>query len=187
MYSLSFLLSGVMLLGQTVRPQWALATAVVILLLQAPSAYTALARAAGPSTDRNFVEHYDSPIVFPIKALTSEAQRAGVLPPRAPIMANLVDGTMRVLPGSTISYGPRGEMYCECGRDHPNVLALFVRFANMSHSLAAKKQAPGNRVATWQETNARRQACLIALRRSCGHVFTRIEGGELVGALGTQQ
>ncbi len=39
-----------MLLGETVQPRWALVLAAVILLLQAPSAYTAIARAAGPAS-----------------------------------------------------------------------------------------------------------------------------------------
>ena len=149
-YSLPFLAGGVILLSQTIDLRWSAALAVGVALLQAPSAYTALARAAGPLTARNFVEHYDSPIVFPIKSLTNEARKAGALPPGAPIVANLVDGSMRPLPGSTVSYGPLGKLNCECESEHPNVLTLFVRFTNMSASLATSKQSPGTRVAIWQ-------------------------------------
>jgi hypothetical protein len=187
MYSLPFLTGGVMLLSQTVRPRLALGIATLVLLLQAPSAYTVVARAAGPSTGRNFVEHYDAPIVFPIKTLTAEARRVGVLPPRAPIMASLVDGTLRSLPGSNITYGSVGELYCKCEADHPNVLALFIRFTNMSSFLATREFPSDSRFGMWQRINAQRQECLAKLRQSCGHVFTHFEAGELVGALGTER
>jgi hypothetical protein len=186
LYCLPFFATGVMLLGRTVKPRVALALAVLILVLQAPSAYTAIALALGPSTGRNFVEHIDSPLVFPIKSLTGEARRAGALAPHAPIMANLVDSTLRSLPGSNINYGPLGELFCSCEPARPNVLALFVRFTNMSSFLKDHPEPPDTRLGIWQKTDAQRQACLIDLKRSCGHVFTRFEAGELVGALGTQ-
>jgi hypothetical protein len=186
LYSLPFLAAGVMLLAREMQPRWAAALAAAIALLQAPSAYTALARAAGPATGRNFVEHYDSPLVFPIKALTAEARRAGALPRGAPIVASLTDGTLRSLPGSNISYGPDAKLYCNCDHDHPNVLALFIRFTNMSAFLATRPYPSDSRFGKWQMIDARRQACLAELKTSCAHVFTRIEAGELVGALGTQ-
>ncbi len=187
MYSMPFLTAGVLALGKALQPRWAVAVAVVIMLLQAPSAYTVLARSAGPATDRNFVEHYDSPLVFPIKSLTAEARRAGALPPRAPILANSIDNTLRSFPGSGITYGPVGELYCKCEPDHPNVLALFIRFTNMSSFLATHQEPPDSRYGIWQKADAQRQACLAQLKQSCGHVFTRVEGNELVGALGTKQ
>src|ERR1051325_9438229 len=158
---------------------------IAIMLLQAPSAYTVLARSAGPVTDRNFVEYYDSPLVFPIKSLTAEARRAHALSAGAPIFANSIDNTLRSLPGSGIIYGPVGELYCKCGPDHPNVLALFIRFTNMSASLATREPTD-SRYAIWLETDRQRQVCSAQLQQSCGHVFTRIEGGELVAALGTK-
>jgi len=185
MYSLPFLASGFMLLSREINARWCLALAAVAAVLQAPSAYTALALSAGPASGRNFVEHYDAPLVFPIKSLTAEARRAGTLPSGAPILANTIDNTQRSLPGSGITYGPVGELYCTCAADHPNVLALFIRFTNMSASLATHEQPPGSRFAIWQKTDAQRPECLAELKRTCGHVFTRFEAGELVGALGT--
>jgi hypothetical protein len=187
MGSLPFLMAGVMALAGSLSTRWVVAMAAVVMLLQAPSAYTALALSAGSPTERNFVEHYDSPIVFPIKSLTAEARREGALPPRAPILANSIDNTLRSFPGSGITYGPVGELYCKCKADHPNVLALFIRFTNMSGFLATHEMPPDSRFGIWQKTNAQRQACLMQLKQSCGHVFTRVEGGELVGALGTRQ
>ncbi len=186
MYSLPFLTGGVLLLSQIMSPRWALAVSGAVLLLQVPSAYTALAFALGPPAGRNFTEHTNSPLVFPIKSLIGEARRAGVLPLRAPVAANLVDGTLRALPGSNIDFGPLGELYCSCEASRPNVLALFVRFTNMSSFLKDHPQQPGERFGIWQKTDAQRQSCLIDLKRTCGHVFTRFEAGELVGALGTQ-
>jgi hypothetical protein len=187
LYSLPFLTSGLMLLSQSLRPGQALATVAAVAVLQAPSAYTALARAAGPASGRNFVEHYDSPIVFPIKSLIAEARRAGALPPRAPILANSIDNTLRSFPGSDITYGPVGELYCSCEPDHPNVLALFIRFTNMSRFLATRDQPPDSRFGIWQRTDAQAPACLAQIERSCGHVFARVEGGTLVGVLGTRR
>lgn len=186
MYSLPFLVSGVVLLGESLRPGWALAITALILLLQAPSAYTAVARALGPATDRNFVEHYDAPLVFPINRLTAEARRAGALQPHAPITANLIDNTLRTLPGSGIAYGPIGKLYCKCEDEHPNVMALFIRFTNMSSQLATHA-ADDDRYRLWQTADAQRAECLALLKQSCGHVFTRVEAGELVGALGTKR
>ncbi len=185
MYSLPFLASGVMLLSQMVRPRGALVLAGAVALLQAPSAYTALARSAGPVTGRNFVEHYDSPLVFPIKSLTAEARHAGVLPAGAPIAANSIDNTLRAFPGSRITYGPVGELYCKCAPDHPHVLALLIRFSNTSHFLATHDEPTDSRFGNWQTTDAHWQECLANLKQSCGHVFTRVEAGALVGALGT--
>ena len=74
MCSLPFLTCGVLALSRSLPARWALALAVVIVLLQAPSAYTALALSVGPATGRNFVEYYDSPLIFPIKSLMAEAQ-----------------------------------------------------------------------------------------------------------------
>jgi hypothetical protein len=187
MCSLPFLACGVLALGRSLPVRWALAMAAVTMLLQAPSAYTALALSAGPATDRNFVEYYDSPLVFPIKSLTAEAKRAGALPRGAPILANSIDNTLRSLPGSGVTYGPVGELYCKCEAEHPNVLTLFIRFTNMSAFLATREQPPDSRFGVWQKTDSQRGVCLAQLKQSCGHVFSRFEGGELIGALGTQR
>jgi hypothetical protein len=185
LYPLPFFACGVMLLAQTLQPRVSLLLAAVIGVLQIPSAYTALARSMGPPSERNFVEHYDSPLVFPIKSLTNEARRAGVLPAGAPIAANSIDNTLRTFPGSGITYGPVGELYCQCEVSRPKVLALFIRFTNMSQSLASRTDPPDSRFGKWQATDARRQVCLATMKQSCAHVFSRFEAGELTGALGT--
>jgi len=185
LYSLPFLAAGVIALGYALQPQWALVAGLAVLILQAPSAFTAIARAAGAPTDRNFVEHYDSPIVFPTKSLIAEAEQAGFLARGAPIQANMVDSSLRPLPGGNINYGPLGQLFCECQDTHRNVLALFVRFTNMSAPLRDKPMDPASRIGIWQRTNVQRDACLAKLRQTCGHVLQRIEGGELVAALGT--
>jgi hypothetical protein len=187
MCSLPFLTCGVLALGRSLPTRWALALAAVVVLLQAPSAYTALAFSAGPATGRNFLEYYDSGLIFPIKSLTAEAQRAGALSRGAPILANSIDSTLRSFPGSGITYGPVGELYCKCEANHPNVLALFIRFTNMSAFLATHQQPADSRYGMWQKTDSQRDICLAQLKQSCGHVFSRVESGELVGALGTQR
>lgn len=184
LYAIPFLLAGVMAFSHALPARWLWPAVAVIALLQVPSVYTALARAAGPSTERNFVEHDDAPIVFPMRSVIREATGRGLLAPHEPVQASLVDSTLRPLPGESINYGPLGTLYCECSGEHRNVLALFVRFNNFASSFAGHP-AEGERVAGWQKANAQRPACLVRLKQTCGHVIERIEDGETVAALGT--
>ena len=59
------------------RRNGALIAAAVALVLQAPSAVNAIAKAAGPITGLNFIENYDAAIFFPMKSLLAEARKKG--------------------------------------------------------------------------------------------------------------
>jgi hypothetical protein len=57
----------------------------------------------------------------------------------------------------------------------------------MSAFLTTHVQPADSRYGMWQKTDSQRDLCLAQLKQSCRHVFSRVEGGELVGALGTQR
>lgn len=192
-YALPFLVTGTVVFGHYVQPRIALAIGGIILFLQAPSAYVAIARSAGPASDRNFVEHYDAPLVFPIKSLIREAKKDGIVPPRATFLANRPDFTVQPVPGIDVMFGPLGELICECRAEQPNVLAIFVRYANMNSEYGEHAPSPGqpftlplDRDRIWRENRTARPACLMRLRQTCGRVLERVEGGEVVGALGVR-
>ena len=67
LYSLPFLATGMMAMGQTWTPAIVGALGVAALALQLTGALFAVERSAGPSSSRNFIENYNSPLVFPLK------------------------------------------------------------------------------------------------------------------------
>ncbi len=197
--ALPFLAAGVVAFGYFLTPRNALIASIAVLILQSYSAYVAVARSAGPGSGRNFVEHYDAALVFPIKLLLAEARRMGYLPTRATVIANQPDFTVRSVPGIDVAFGPLGELYCACNAQHPYVMALFVRYANLSARFSDGVTADAGvftadagvfapfyyeRDKIWRENRAARPACLVRLRQTCAHVIERREGGEIVGALG---
>jgi hypothetical protein len=188
MPALPFLAAGALALGYALPRRAVLVAGAVALAMQTPEAYTAIARAAGPITGLNFIEHYDAAIFFPMKSLVAEARRDGRLTPAQTVLANTPDGTLRPIPGVPVTYSPSGALDCACTQEHPAVMALFVRLANLNAPLASVDPAaePSDRKRGWLESRAQRPACLTALRRSCAHVLTREEGGEIVAALGTR-
>src|SRR5262249_54817134 len=156
---------------------------------QLPSAYTAVALSSGPPTDRNFTEHYDSPILFPLKSILAEAVELGILQRNAPVLANQPDAAVKPVPGIPVSFAPLGELRCECSSDQPNVLALFIRYANLNAAYRDRAPQAGEiyaprpeRDVLWRTQREARPACLVRLRQSCKHVLERKEGGEVVAA-----
>lgn len=190
--ALPFLAVGAFLAGPFLEPRNVLIVAGATLLLQAQSAYVAVARSAGPATERNFVEHYDAPLVFPLKTLLAQGRRKGILGQHEKVIANQPDDTVRTVPGIDVEFGPLGKLYCRCDDKQPDVMALFVRYTNLGTSIADRplQAAEGlglaaDRQKIWRDNRASRPACLAELRRTCNNVLEQVEGGEVVGALGT--
>jgi hypothetical protein len=195
LYALPFLLVGIVSLGYDLKPRILIAIGMGILVAQLPSAYTGVARSAQGSSDRNFVEFYNRPIVFPIKGLLSEAARKGLLSRGATIYANRPDITVKSVPGiiDNVQFGPLGELQCECSSERPNIMALFVRYANMNRRFAdtpppsSEAYGPGHELdQIWRNNRAGREQCLALMQQTCRNFLPRMEGGEVVGALGVR-
>jgi hypothetical protein len=190
MAALPFLAAGTLALGYGLRRNGALMAGAVTLVLQAPSAVNAIGKAAGPITGLNFIENYDAAIFFPMKPLLAEARRKNLLQPNAAVLANAPDPSMRPVPGIPVSYGPPGKLLCECSEEHPAVMGLFVRYTNLDAPFGGVVPSgavfgpPRDRERLWRAGRALRPVCLAELRRTCGHMLERVEGGEPVAVLG---
>jgi hypothetical protein len=193
LYPLPFLAAGAVALGYYLQPRIALLVGIGLLMLQVPSAYLAVARSAGPASDRNFVEFFEAPLVFPIKSLIAEAEHKGILLRGAPIVANQPDDAIRAVPGVNVTFGPLGELRCECNEQNPRVMALFIRYTNMAtpfiNRVPGKDELfapPYDRDRIWRAQRAARPMCIAKLQQTCRHVLLRDEGGETVAALGVR-
>lgn len=188
----AFMSCGLMAAGHFLPRRQVLIVSVAMLALQGHSAYVAVARSAGPGSERNFVEHYESALVFPMKWLLGQARNAGYLPANTVVLANQPDETVRSLPKVDVQFGPLGQLFCSCNDQHPNVMALFVRYTNLSAPYSARPPVNGEygppepRDTLWRKNIAEAPACLAQMRRTCAHVIERNEGGVLVGAIGTR-
>jgi hypothetical protein len=188
--ALPFFAAGLIACGHLLPVGTLAVVSLLALALHGHSAFTAVARSAGPATDRNFVEHYDAPISFPLKWLIAEAQRQNLISRDVTLAANQPDDFVRPVPGINVTFGPLGRLDCECGADRPNVMVIFVRYANLAASFADRPPAPDQhygppreRDRIWRQNRAVRPQCLARLRQTCRHVIERTEGGEVVGAL----
>ena len=191
MYSLPFLCAGLVALGHLGSRRGGVAVALALFALQTPGALAAVRRSAGPATDRNFYEHYDAPIVFPLKAVVTEASAAGWLPPGARIVVNQADPFVTGGRRLNLDFLPLGELPCQCREDRPYVLALFVRYTNLNAPFAHTPLpddwafgAPREREQLWRTQRLQARSCVALMRAACAHVIERVEGGELVVAFG---
>lgn len=189
--ALPFLVAGALAWTYALGRQAILIAGAVTLVVQAPSAANAIARAAGPITGLNFVEAYDAAIFFPMKSLIAEARSKGLLPAGDTVFSSAPDTSLRAIPGIPVTYGPPGSAVCECSPEHPAVMALYVRYVNLAApsappaTLPRRFAPPEEREQLWRVAAAERPMCLARLQRTCAHVLQRVEGGELVAALGT--
>ena len=191
LYSVPLLSAGMVVLGYVWQPKIVGVVGLAALALQLSGAVFAVERSSGPSSQRNFVENYNAPLVFPLKSLVTEARQKGMLAPNAEVLANqIVWGTV---PGVEVTFGPFGELYCECTSEHPNVLPLFVRYTNLNAGALQRDRDQASSFAPypvldelWRNQLEARPMCLAKLRKSCAHVLERVEAGETVAALGTR-
>jgi hypothetical protein len=193
LYAFPFLACGAIAFGYATRPRIALYAGVLALILQLPGAARAVALSAGPATARNFLEHYDSPILFPIWSVVKQASMLGLLPENAVIIANQPDPEVKDRPRSPVVFDTSGKLHCECQATERYVLALFVRYANLNAPFADRPPheheiyaPPFRRDQLWRELRSVRSVCLARLAQTCSHVFERSEGGEVVTALGVR-
>jgi hypothetical protein len=192
MPAFAFFSSGLIAVGYFASARQALIAGAAMMALQAGGAYLAVARSAGPGSERSFIEHYESALVFPIRTLLAQARKAGYLARSDVVLANQPDDTVRSVPGVNVNFGPLGKLICSCNAEHPNVMALFVRYTNLSASFSDHPPTdeeygpPLDRDAIWRRNRSERPLCLAQMRASCAHVIEHKEGGEITGAIGTR-
>jgi hypothetical protein len=157
---------------RTSRP----AIAALIALAQLPTLAGTVALAFRPDPARNYFEHYDAPIYFPIKSLVLEAHAAGVLPLYTrvaihPIKDEVNVPMRRVYP--TLRYDWVGGITeCRCGPGHE---ALLVRLAYPARLRAKDQDLPIS------DEDSR---CLADVDATYARVFRREIGGRPTGVLG---
>ncbi len=150
--------------------------AALIALAQLPTLVPTVALAFRPDPARNFFEHHDSSIYFPIKSLVLEAKADGVLPLHSPIA---------IRPLTPELYGPMEQVYptlrygwiggvtdCRCGPGHENLLVRLIAPARLRAS-EADRPLP--------DEDAR---CLADLKATYAHVYQRDLDGRPTGVLG---
>jgi hypothetical protein len=157
---------------RTSRP----AIAGLIALAQLPTLAGTIALAFRPDPVRNYFEHYDAPIYFPIKSLVLEAHAAGVLPLYTPVAIHPIKDEVnvpirRVYP--TLRYDWVGGITeCRCGPGHE---ALLVRLAYPARLRAKDQDLPIS------DEDSR---CLADVDATYARVFRREIGGRPTGVLG---
>jgi hypothetical protein len=176
------------------RTAWAVAAAVAGL--QAPGVWAMVERTTGDASARSFAEYYDSPIVFPIRALLDSALREN--PALRGASADVSVPDLVVEAGASTGRYPMTLRFrhivppeCGCSTALPNRIALFVRPVgyNADWKRAAGEPPlsfgpPAERLADWRAAAAAAPACEMQMRRTCRQVVVREEGGRIVGLLG---
>jgi hypothetical protein len=181
-----FLLLPVALLAASLflaPPRIALAATVVIFGLNVPGLAALWSESRGSDVHRNFFEHADAPVFFPVEELLR-----GTNPKQVTVLSNihgvvsgyglaslplaypklLPDAQWRILPLDARTLGK-----CRCSSRDSATLGLFV-FFNDRAGPQIPRQAM-QRVA---------HDCLAGLRQTCAIVRVSEEEGQLVGALG---
>jgi hypothetical protein len=156
-----------------VRPRLA---AALIALAQLPTLVTTVALAFRPDPARNFFEHHDAPIYFPIASLVLEAKGDGVLP---------LHSKIAIRPITPEVYGPMEQVYptlrydwiggvtdCRCGPGHENLLVRLVAPARLRAN-EADRPIP--------DEDAR---CLADVKATYAHVYQRDLDDRPTGLLG---
>ncbi|MFM7347154.1 MAG: hypothetical protein ACKO1J_17505 [Tagaea sp.] len=160
--------------------------ALALCVAQAPGAAAAVERARADFAARGFVNYYDAPFVFPIKALVREAGFAPgtvvtVVRPDAAIQAGAAMGRQ----GAILDFVD--EAPCACTAERPAFMALAPPATGFWAGGAMPPPGTGpelQRIARWRAAHEALPACREALEASCARVLTRSVGGLPVAALG---
>ena len=166
------------------------AAALAVLALHGPGQAALYAEARGDDVARNFFEHRDAPVFFPVARLVGDAAAAGHLRNVTEIRAlsnihglvagygvsSLPDAYPRLRPGGSWRIAPldaRTTAQCACVDPRRAPLGLFVVF-NDRADLRAPREAM---------TRIARQ-CVDRMRATCDHVGIATAQGQLWGAIG---
>jgi hypothetical protein len=148
----------------------------LIALAQLPTLVPTVALAFHPDPGRNFFEHHDAPVYFPIKSLVLEAKRDGVLANGAHVVLHPLEPEV---------YGPLEDVYptlhyywignirdCRCGPGHENLLVRLVAPARLRAKDADRPIS---------DEDAR---CIADVKATYAHVYQRDLDGRPTGVLG---
>jgi hypothetical protein len=142
-----------------------------------------------PSTARNFFEHFDAPVFFPIRETLADADRKGWIAPRSRIdvfsngkriFQNFWAGPLEdQYPDLTARYRLRSASFagtparCRCSDPSIAHLAVFIRFTKLGANIPPRRAI-----------EAEATECEAEMRRTCRRVFEVRNEGVLVGVFG---
>jgi hypothetical protein len=161
--------------------------ALAMCLVQAPGIAAAIERARADSAARSFVEYYDAPFVFPVKALLREAgldpaTRVSVLRPDPAFQPGAAMGRL----GAVLDFVD--DAPCACAIERPSVLILAPPETGFWAGGAAPPAGTGPetaRIARWRAARDAMPACRVSLETSCARVLVQALDGKPVAILGT--
>jgi len=157
----------------------------LLLALQTGMLLPFLRLATRPDVTRNYLEHYEAPVFFPIASLVGEAERDGALQAGGRIRVSDPLGTdqftmlergyptlarrydLQIVPDSF------GAPLCRCSAGGEAVLVPFVYYTGLT---PRDPEGPAGQ--------ARRRRCGETLRATCARVFERVYRGSTIGLLG---
>jgi hypothetical protein len=159
-------------------PRIALGAAAAIAVLQATALGPYLVMHAGPDPARNFFEHTDSSVYYPIRELIDEAEAAGAIAPGQTITIQQPGDLEVAMVGAV--YPRTGARYgftaiytdCRCAPDRPALLVPITYPTGLVSAPGGRPLAP------------KTAACIAALRETYQRVFERAIDGYPTGLLG---
>jgi hypothetical protein len=171
---------------QTKAFKTGIALIAAIALSQAPSLYALYRTAVGGDSERNFFEHYDAPVYFPVHEALHIL--AGTMPANQTMPVHVVSNMRSFLPAYSLHAFPQAypeltrryrlvvddkpltPSSCICGGDRPVIIGLFVRLTGLSTT--------SHQEAVLQETA---QTCFQQATATCTQVQAILEGGVMTG------
>jgi len=159
-------------------------TCLLILAIQVPSAIPAFSLTAKPDPARNFIEHYDSPVFFPVRQLVreAEAQKFFTATNQISVYNPFKDYYFDGMPGFYPDLARRfrfvfRQQSCRCTKDSA-VLILFIYPAGLNENAVHERQFPFDK--SWEP------ACVEDVYRTCGKVLpARMPDGSMTGLIGS--
>jgi len=157
---------------------------LLILGIQAPSAIAAFSLTAKPDPARNFIEHYDSPVFFPVHELVreAEAQRFFAATNQISVYNPFKDYYFDGMPGFYPDLGRSfrflfRQQSCRCTKDTA-ILILFIYPAGLDEKRSRDTGFPFDK--SWE------RACVEEVYRTCGKVLSaRMPDGSTTGLIGS--
>ena len=155
----------------------------IFLLANLPQLINLLTQATRADYARNFNEHYDAPVYFPIRKLITQAEQTGNFDFKNGLDVGSAIGSevpsLSALPlfyGTFVAHIPIRVLEpatlldtCSCLRRESSILVPFVYFTNLRAS---------------DPKNSAAESCHLLMEQTCSHLLIERYDGEIVGLLG---